>query len=809
MNDTLRKILQERIVIFDGAMGTEIQKRGVVLNGPVVDYLSIEDPQILEDIHLSYIDAGALVIETNTFNSNPIVLSDYGKEDDVYLLNKASLEVARSAVKKSGKKVFIAGSVGPLSISLSLGCRLSFDDVREGYRKQIEVLLKYGVDLVIFETVHDILNLKAGLLSLIDLLGRFDNLPAIVSFTPDKNGYLLSGHNITSAYLAIMDYDLIAVGVNCSFGASFLGRFLERLKDITKHPIFFMPNSKGFDETEDDPISFADVVEGFAKNGFVSIAGGCCGTDPSYIKELAKRLQGIKPFLPDPTKNIFAISHKKAVFDKSPIIVGERMNMLGSRAFKKAVEGDDEDEVLKIASSQLENGSDALDVSFICKDKKERLYFDRFFPLLSFRIKEPFVIDTTDIDIWEDALKISGGRIVLNSLNIYADESLLMKACKVIKRYGAVVIISLVNEKGMPLSLDDKMRVFEDVVGFVKRHGLSKDNVIIDPLVFPVASCGYNLAARDTLLSLERIKSRGFKTVLGISNVSFGITPKARGFLNKMFFELAVNYGVDLAIVNPSDLKLNWPDDKVKDMAFDILFNGRVDRIKEFDEIFRERKIETEVTIIEDPSELLSSSIIKAQGDVEKLLEKVLKIKKPLEIIDEIVVPAMEKVGFYFSNGSYIITDLLASAEYAKKVFEILSPLIERANSPRYRLLLATVKGDVHDIGKNLVRIVFETNGFEVIDLGTQVPCEVILDGVYRYKPDVVGLSGLLIRSLDYMEEVASVFESKGMKIPLILGGASVSEDFVERRIRKIYPNSFYAKDAVSGVRIALSALRI
>lgn len=800
----IRDLIKERVIVFDGAMGTEIQRRGFLFKGPVGDYLNIENPQLIEDIHLSYIDAGADIIETNTFNSNYIVLSEYGREKDVEVLNRSAVEIAKSAIRRSNKDVYIAGSVGPLNISLSLGSSYSFDDVKRCYRQQLEILLKEGVDFIIFETFHDVVNLKAGVNALIDIMGRYSSLPAILSYTVDRNGFSLTGHDVKSFYSAIMHYDVIAIGLNCSHGALVLKKFLEELSGISNHYIFFMPNSTKPNDLDNDINEFSNAIFDVVNKGLANIVGGCCGTTPHHIRSIAAKVKDKKVEKRDNSK--FLISHKNLIIieNRKTYIVGERMNMLGSKKFNDLVKNHDYDGVIDLAKEQLDKGAHLLDISFINKDQKEEEYFFDFFPRISFSIKNPFVIDSTDLSLWEVASKFSGSRIVFSSISL-EKKTELEKVVSIMKRFGGVVVFSLIGEDGsLPIRFDEKIYNFKKALEFIKYYGFSSNEVIIDPLVFPIFSVDYEFSARDTLLAANEIGDYGFKTIVGISNVSYGVNKGLRRLINKKYFELAKKYGVEFIIMNPEDIYIEIDEDIDKKLELLILY-GNKDVIKSISQktdknlSIKDKKISLE--------ERLFLSVIKGNSNVEILLNDLLLKHKPIDIINNILIPAMREVGRLFEKGEYIITDVLSSASVSKKVFTILEPKIEKNKRNNFRMVIATVKGDVHDIGKNLVRMIFEANGFKVFDLGTQVDPYKIIDSIKIYSPNIVGLSGLIIKSLDYMIEVARLMKEHKLDIPLLIGGAAVNDEFLNSKIKPIYSNSYYARDVIDGLEIALRVL--
>ncbi len=813
--EIIKKLLKERILIFDGAMGSEINRRIKKNDELPNDFLNISNPQLIEEIHHEYIKAGCDFIETNTFNSNPISLYHYNKENFVYELNKRAVEIAKQAIKKSGRNIFIAGSIGPLDISLSLGSKYSFDEVKNAYIKQIEVLLEEGIDILIFETSHDIINTKAGIIGVIEVLKRYDNLPVIVSFTVNNNGVILSGNDINSIYSNLSYFDLMSVGLNCSYGPDKLEIPLKNLATISHFPAFFMPNAGLPDENGKYNLSaeeFALKMEEYAKNGYINIAGGCCGTNPEYIKELSKRLKNIKPRELNREKK-FALSHKIAIFEdeiEKPYLAGERLNTLGSKKFKELVENEKIDDIISLAKNQIEKGAHLLDISFINSERNEIEDIKKFLPPVSKNIKVPIMIDSTNIDVFYEAAKITGSKIILNSVNFENGEEKVLKAIELAKKYGSIIVCGLIDEKKeIPFRFERKMEIAERAFNFFSKH-IDMNYVVFDPLVFPIATVNYNLSAYDTLKAIKTIKKTyNVRTILGISNVSYGLNPKARKYLNSVFLYLAIKNGLDIAIVNITEkIPFALIDDKIKELCFSII-NGTTQDIKELVHLTQdtEKTKKTDKTIHSNENKL-KKAIIEGRGEVDKILSELIKKYTASDIINLFIIPSMNEVGEKFAKGEYIVTEVLSSASAAQKSIDFIKPYLKKENFKERKLLIATVKGDVHDIGKNLVSIIFESNGYDVIDLGTKVEPEIIVEKAFEIKPDIIGLSALLSRSTEYMIETVIMLNKKNLKIPVLFGGATVSERFVNTKIKPIYENAFYAKDAVEGLMIAERILR-
>jgi len=803
-------IIKKRILIFDGAMGTEISRFNKSLEDLPNDFLNIKEPEFIEKIHRSYIESGADVIETNTFNSNPIVLEKFSKENYVEELNKKAVEIAKSAVSGYKRKIFICGSIGPLDISLSLGSKYSFDDVKNSYIKQIEVLFKSGVDFVIFETAHDLINLKAGVCGVYEIFGNRE-LPVIVSVTLDSNGLMLSGHDIKAVYSNLSHFKLIALGINCSTGPIEMQNSIKNLSEFSHFPTIIMPNA-GFPGENGrynlSPEVFANTIKSYSLSGYINIAGGCCGTNPNHIKLLSEYLDGVKPREVSQKKK-FCVSHKIPFFEddiEKPFLCAERLNTLGSKKFKDMVINSDTNGIISLAKEQANKGAHLLDISFINPERNEIDDIKKYLPIISSSIRIPFMIDSTNINSFELASKLTGARIVINSVNFENGDEKVVKAIELAKKYGFVIVCGLIDEsKTMPFEFERKMKVFQRAKNFFIKNKFLLDDVLFDPLVFPIASVSYNKSAYDTLLAVEEISKQGFRTILGISNISFGLKPTSRKYLNSIFLYHAIRRGLDFAIVNILEkIPYSLIDLEIRDIAEKILLEGRIDLIKVFSEKTSQKINYTQESKLPlSKNEILRDYIINGNGDVEKIVDELLKEYQPLDIINKIIIPSMNKVGEMFRRGEYIVTEVLASASISQRAIDRVKPFIKKESFKKGKLLIATVKGDVHDIGKNLVSIIFESNGYDVIDLGTKVEPETIVEKVILNKPDFIGLSGLLARSCDYMIETAKKLREKNITAPLIVGGAAVSKSFVEMKLKPIYKNSFYASDAIEGVRIA------
>lgn len=826
--EKLGKIIENRILIFDGAMGTFInliKPKNLKPNkySGLNEYLNISNPELIEKIHIEYLKAGADVIETNTFSANPIILSEYGLEDKTEEINTAAVQIAKKAISNFEDK-FIAGSIGPTNISLSLDSKISFDELKESYSKQVSSLVKAGVDILIFETGHDVLNMKAGLIAAFEVLEKFKkDIAVIASFTFDKNGLMLDGHSIQSAYFAIEHFPLFAFGLNCSTGPQDMAKTIEELSKISKFPTFIMPNAGLPDENGNYtqlPEDFSKCIKNYAEKGFVNIAGGCCGTNPKHISSLSEKLKSIKPRKINIEKK-WIVSHIEVIDfenENRPLLIGERNNSIGSKKFREIVANQNFDEAILIAKNQVLAGAKLLDICFANPERDEFEDAKLFLPIFAKNIKIPVSIDTTNLKVAELACKIFSGKIIINSVNFESGIEKPLKAIKLNKKYGAKIVFGLIDEnkkEGLPISSKRKLEIAKRAYKFmVIENKLKSQDLIFDALVFPAGLGGeYKLSAIETLKAIKELKNNfpEIKTILGISNVSFGLPPKAREILNSVFLYHAVNSGLDLAIVNVEKLKkYEYIPENERKMAEDLLFAKDDNAAKIFADYYRE-KIEKVIGSKEklNPQEKLKKAILTGiKIDVEKTLDELLKNKTPLEIINGPVLETMAEIGKMFGDGKLIVTEVLASASVTKAIISYLQPLINKNDEKikRGKILLATVRGDVHDIGKNLAGIIFESNGFEVYDLGIKVEPEKLIEAVKKYKPDFIGLSGLLVKSTEEMKIAAMELKKQKIKIPLILGGAALTEKFVEGKINPLYDGIvFYAADAMSGVNKALS----
>ena len=832
--------MKERVLVFDGAMGTYLQGFGLKpedFDGHegLNEILSVSRPDIIKKVHCDYLEAGADIVETNTFGANAAVLAEYGLAGRAAEFNLAAARLAREAADKfsAAKPRFVAGSVGPTNKALFVTGGMSFDDMRSLYLDQMLALIEGGVDLLAIETAHDAVNLRAALAAArlaFKKAGR--EIPVIASATMDGRSKMLSGHDPDSFYAAVGHYPLAAIGFNCSSGPEGMRPRLERLAGRAHFPTLVMPNAGLPDENgrySQTPETFAALMGGFASGGLLNLAGGCCGTGPAHIKALAAAVKGVKPRTPA-AEEPWVISGTEALFYdeiEPPALAGERNNSIGSKKFRDMVAAGDWDGALALARAQAAAGAHLLDVCLANPERDELADVKDLFPALARAVRLPLMIDTTDPAVMEEALKSAAGKSVINSVNFEFGPEKPRAAAELVKTYGARLVVGCIDEdkeKGLPLEAGRKLEIARRAHAFLTGEcGLKPADLIFDALVFPVGVGGEHASsAHETIKAIEAIKKEfpGVKTILGVSNVSFGLPPASREVLNSVFLHHAVRAGLDLAIVNIEKLRrfASIPENE-RTAAEDLVFARRPDAAQAFAALYRDAKKKAAsagdtmphgvpVPLALPPDERLKAAVLGgSRAGVPETVAELLASLGPLEIINGPLMEAMKEVGRQFAAGDLIVTEVLQSAEAARAAVVALGPALKAGKAPRRgRLLLATVRGDVHDIGKNLVGIIFESNGFEVEDLGVKVPPEEIAAAAVKNPPDFIGLSGLLVRSCEQMTATARELAAAGVKAPLLVGGAALTPRFTETGIAPAYGGPvFYAADAMEGLNYALA----
>ncbi len=831
--DALKSSLKERILIIDGAMGTSIQDRGL---GPddfgglayegCNEYLVVTRPDVIEGIHQEFLDAGADIIETNTFGATSVVLEEYGLAHEAKRLNREAAQLARRAADeagRAGKLRFVAGSMGPTTKTISVTGGVTFEALAGAYRQQAAGLMEGGADLLLLETGQDTLNIKAGLEG-IDLafseLGR--SIPVAVQGTIEPMGTLLAGQDAEAFYTSLAHRDLLWIGLNCATGPEFMTDHIRTLAGLSRFPVACVPNAGLPDEDgryNETPEMLANTLARFMDSRWLNVVGGCCGTGPDHVSLLARRAEGRAPreTVRSSATRISGIEALVVDQDTRPAIVGERTNVLGSRRFRRLIAEGAFEEASEIGRRQVRNGAHLLDVCLQDPDRNETADLTTFLELLTKKIKTPVMIDSTDTEAVEQALKLLQGKSVINSINLEDGEARFQAIVPLARRYGAALVVGCIDEDKQQAQAVTRQRKLEVAKRsfriLTEKYGVRPEDIIFDPLVFPAGTGDVNYvgSAAETIEGVRLIKEAipEAKTVLGISNVSFGLPGAGREVLNSVFLYHCVQAGLDMAIVN-SELMQRYTSipEQERELAEDLIWHRGEDPVAAFAAHFRDRP--PQATDEERRGLPLDQRLALAiiEGTKEGLaedLEEALTEREPLEIINGPLMEGMTEVGRQFNLNQLIVAEVLQSAESMKFAVAHLEPHMDRVDSAiRGKIVLATVKGDVHDIGKNLVDIILSNNGYRIINLGIKVPPQELIDAYQEHRPDIIGLSGLLVKSAQMMVETAQDFQQAGVNCPMLVGGAALSNRFTRLRIAPEYDGLVaYAPDAMSGLALA------
>jgi 5-methyltetrahydrofolate--homocysteine methyltransferase len=776
----LRAALEERILILDGAMGTAIQERNLSADdfgGPsregCNEHLVLTRPDVIEKIHRDYLAAGADIIETNTFGGTRIVLGEYGLQDKVYEINHTAARLARTAADAaatSSRPRFVAGSMGPGTKTISVTGGISFDAVRAAYAEQTLGLVEGGVDVLFLETQQDTLNVKAALFGIDDAsaqLGR--NVPVVLSVSIETMGTMLAGQSIEVLYVSIAQRDLFAIGMNCATGPDFMTDHLRTLAEISRFPISVFPNAGLPDEEgryNELPDMLARKVERFCAAGWVNIIGGCCGTTAEHIRLLAAVAARHAPRRPVTMRRcvVSGIEALSIDADTRPVIVGERTNVLGSRKFKDLIAAGEIDQAAEVGRAQVRKGAHVLDVCLQDPDRNEAADVIAFVETLVKKVKVPIMIDSTDAAVIEQALKRTQGKSIINSVNLEDGEERFQKVVPLARRFGAALVVGCIDEdkaQAQAITRERKLQIAQRSYDLLtKKYGVPAEDIIFDALVFPVGTGDKNYigAGVETIEGIRLITHAlpDCKTILGVSNVSFGLPVAGREVLNSVFLYHCVQAGLDMAIVNSEKLE-RYPSipEEERRLAEDLIWWRGDDPIAAFSAHFRSKAPKPAVEQRRDLplDERLALYILEGSKDgLFADLDAALRDRKPLEIINGPLMAGMDEVGRLFGANEMIVAEVLQSAEAMKAAVAHLEPHMEKAeSSTKGRIMLATVKGDVHDIGKNLVDIILGNNGFQIINLGIKVPPEDLIKAYHQHRPDAIGLSGLLVKSAQMM----------------------------------------------------------
>ena len=829
--EELKKDLGNKIVMLDGAMGTMLQAENLTSDDfggekyeGCNDYLVLTKPDVIKKIHKKYLQAGSDIIETNTFGALDIVLHDYGLEDKAFEMNKKAAEIVNEAIKEyreenpeKTRNLYVAGAIGPSNKSISVTGGVTFDELIHSYYTATSGLLAGGVDLILFETIQDTRNLKAAYLGLQKAMSENYYVPLMLSFTIESTGTTLAGQTADAFYYAVNHMNPLSIGLNCATGPEFMTQFLKKLNEVSNtyisvYPNAGLPNEEG--KYEETPVTLAEKIEPFFKNGYLNIVGGCCGTTPEFIKKIKEKAEKYEPREVDKNKNENALSGliSLEVPKDRPIYVGERTNVIGSRIFKNLIASEQFDEATEIARLQIKGDADVIDICLANPDRDELSDMKNFLEQVAKFAKIPIMLDSTDIKVIEEGLKYLQGKGIINSINLEDGEEKFDKMAKIIKKYGAAVVVGLIDEEGMAVSLEKKLAVARRSYKLLtEKYGIDERDIIFDTLVFPVATGDqkYIGSATATIEAIRKIKKEmpKVKTILGVSNISFGLPLAGREVLNSYYMQKAYEAGLDFGIVNTEKLiPIKDISDKEKELSENLLFNTNDDTVAEFVAFYREKKgvqKTVDVSTLTTEERVAKLVVEGSKKDLHQLLDVLLEKYKPLDIINGPLMDGMDEVGRLFNNNDLIVAEVLQSAEVMKASVSYLEQFMEKSDaSQKGTVIMATVKGDVHDIGKNLVGIIIGNNGYNVIDLGINTPAEKIREAIIEHKADFVGMSGLLVKSAMEMVNTVGVLKEAGIDIPIFVGGAALTEKFTVNKIEPSYENNIviYSKDAMTAL---------
>ncbi|HEX9388758.1 MAG TPA: methionine synthase [Anaerolineales bacterium] len=865
--------LEKKVLVFDGAMGTSLQNQhltaehfgGEQYNG-CNDYLVISYPEAVEKVHRSFLEVGVDVLETDTFRSNRITMAEYKLQDRVIEINETAARLARrladeySTAKhaKSAKEKelnlgdlsglsgsenhprFVAGSIGPSGKLPSTNdpelSNVSFDELADTFREQAVGLIRGGVDVLLIETSQDILEVKAAI---IGIHRAFDEtqiyLPIQAQVTLDTTGRMLLGTDVNAALAILEDMGIDVIGLNCSTGPEHMREPIRILGENSTLPVSCIPNA-GLPLNVDgqavyplEPEPFANDLYEFVTKHNISVVGGCCGTTPEHLKLLVDKLNAHphpdRPVHSDP-KLASAMSATLMRQDPPPTLLGERCNAQGSRKFKRLLLEEDYDGILEIAREQVDFGAHALDISCAVTERPDEVELMRkVVKKLEMGVDVPLVIDTTELDVLEVALKTAPGRCLINSTHLEAGRTKADKVFALAKEHNAAIIVLTIDENGMAKTREKKLEVANRIYDIaVNDHGLKPEDLVYDALTFTLATGDQEFidSAIETIEGIRLIKQNlpGVMASLGVSNLSFGFAPHARPVLNSVMLYHCMQAGLDMAIVNPAHVTA-YPDipQEEKDLAEDLIFNRREDALQRYIEYYEKVTPTTESSLADPtegmtPEQRLHWKIVHrhkegVEADIDEIINRgdfPTKHETAVHTLNNVLLPAMKEVGDKFGAGELILPFVLQSAEAMKKTVAHLENYLEKMEGvTKGTVVIATVYGDVHDIGKNLVKTILANNGYTVIDLGKQVPAETIITKAVEVNATAIGLSALLVSTSKQMPLIVNELHRRGHKIPVLIGGAAINRRFGRRILQTesgdFYdPGVFYCKDAFEGL---------
>ncbi len=843
MGDFLQTV-KERVVIYDGAMGTSIHKRNPSLDDywgkeNCSEVLVLSRPDMIRDIHADFLRVGCDVIETNTFGASRIVLTEFELPDRVREINVKAAQLAREVAQQfstKDKPRFVAGSIGPSTKLPSLG-HISFDEMVVAFEEQAAALIEGGVDLLLVETAQDLLQAKIAVIGALEAMRKAGKrLPVTVQVTLQESGTMLLGTEIGAALTALEPLDVDVIGLNCATGPKEMNDSVRYLalnssKEVSVLPNAGLPANVGGETVYKlAPAELAQYHKHFVQDYGVRIVGGCCGTTPEHLQAVVDAVAGLEPAKRSVSRTASASSAYTTVpldLEPKPLIVAEEMNTTTRvEHFRNLVQGKKYDEILGLAKKLVNDGSHMLDLCCAIVGEDEKGYISSILEKIATRVPAPILVDSTEADVVEEALKRIPGRAIINSINLEDGEKRTSKVLPMAKRYGAAVIALTIDEEGMALTAEKKAAIAHRIFDLAtKKYGLEGADLIFDALTLPISTGQeeYRSAGIETLNAVERIKKElpSVKTILGVSNISFGLDAYPRRVLNSVFMHEAVNRGLDMAIVNYTKIYPLYkiPQEEVE-LARKLIFRDASagDPLQNYMAHFAGMKGKPATTTahvdtlsIEDKLKfaIINGEKIVGEGankkSLEELLEEALASYSPLELINTVLLDGMKTVGDLFGARKMQLPSVLDSAGVMKQAVAYLEPKMEKKGGSQKKgtIVLATVKGDVHDIGKNLVDIILSNNGFNVINLGIKQPGDLIIRAAQEHQAHAIGLSGLLVKSTLEMKYVIQDLHRQNLDFPVICGGAALTRKYVEDDLRREYGNGvFYADDAFAGLHI-------
>jgi 5-methyltetrahydrofolate--homocysteine methyltransferase len=843
--------LEKKVLVFDGAMGTSLQLQdltaehfgGEQYNG-CNDYLVISYPEAVEKVHRSFLDVGVDVLETDTFRSNRLTMVEYKLQDRIIEINVAAASLARRLADEYGEKTgqprFVAGSIGPSGKLPSTNdpelSNVKYDELIDTFREQAVGLIQGGVDLLLIETSQDILEVKAAITGIHQAFDETQQyLPIQAQVTLDTTGRMLLGTDINASLTILEGMGIDVVGLNCSTGPEHMREPIRFLGENSTLPVSCIPNA-GLPLNVDgqavyplEPEPYANDMYEFVTKHNISVVGGCCGTTPAHLKLLVDKLNQTpapkRPLQSTPqlASAMSAIAMRQ---DPAPTLLGERCNAQGSRKFKRLLLEEDYDGILDIAREQVAGGAHALDISVAVTERAdEGEQMRKVIKKLQMGVDVPLVIDTTEVDVLEIALQTAPGRCLINSTHLESGREKADKIFGLAKKYNAAVICLTIDENGMAKTAQRKYEVAQRIYDIaVNDHGLKPEDLVFDDLTFTLATGDVEFvdSAKETIEGIRLIKQKlpGVMTSLGVSNLSFGFAPQARPPLNSVMLYYCVQAGLDMAIVNAAHvMPYAEIDTEERELCEDLIFNRREDALQRFIEHFENVTVSNESTLVDPtegmtPEQRLHWKILHrvkdgVEADIDEIINRETtntKHEVAVHTLNNVLLPAMKEVGDKFGAGELILPFVLQSAETMKKTVSHLENYLEKVEGvTKGTVVIATVYGDVHDIGKNLVKTILANNGYTVIDLGKQVPAETIITESVKVNATAIGLSALLVSTSKQMPLIVNEMQRRGHKIPILIGGAAINRRFGRRILftedgEAYEPGVFYCKDAFEGL---------